>query len=142
MSSSLAEGATVSIKLLANAIASREPLLAETLQSGAVLAFGRGDDALPRQRPPRGWRQLASWAALSALATFVLAGTLVLCVALNIVGWTRLWNALLCLQNGDRRRRKSLRELNEELNRRTSSLSPPHAAANEQTIALKQLAAV
>lgn len=75
--------------------------------------MSKGSEIVPQQRLTYSFAQLMTFAGISALATFILSSSLVLCVAYQVVGWTRLRYGLWA------QKKPSLAQLNKELRLRS-----------------------
>lgn len=93
---------------LLSVLGAREHILSESLQSN-LIRMGRGSEIMPEKRMVYSFAQLLTFAGISALSTFILSSMLVLCVAYQVVGWTRLRYGLW------EQKKPSLTELNKEL---------------------------
>lgn len=98
---------------MTNVIRAREHLLSESLHSAQIVRISRGSEVVPQKRILYSFGQLAFFAGISALATFIFTSMFVLFVAWNLVGWSRLRHGLW------KQKKPSLAELNKELRLRT-----------------------
>jgi len=106
----------VDMETMTSVLHAREHLLSEALTAGHIIRMGKGSEIMPEKRITYSFAQLLTFAGISALVTFVLSSTLVLCVAWQVVGWSRLRYGLW------KQKKPSLAQLNKELRLRRDHL--------------------